>query len=79
MTLTPEQDEAGKRVSRVRIEIALPPGFPERYRDAILRAVDQCKVKRHILEPPEFEVTARLSDGALLPAPAIALTTAPPS
>jgi hypothetical protein len=33
-------------------------GFPERYRAAILRAVDHCAVKRHVLEPPLFTVAA---------------------
>ena len=27
-------------------------------RDAILKAMDQCTVKRHILHPPEFVITA---------------------
>jgi len=58
LALTAEKGEDGKRVARVSIEIRLPPAFPARYRDAILRAVDQCKVKRHILEPPQFAVTA---------------------
>jgi putative redox protein len=79
LELTPERDETGKRVSRVRIDIELPPGFPEKYRDAILRAVDQCKVKRHILEPPEFEVIARPSDRVLLPAAAATLAAGLPS
>ena len=55
-TLEPVRDPTTRRISRIRIEIRLPEGFPERYRRAILRAVDQCAVKRHILEPPEFEV-----------------------
>jgi ribosomal protein S12 methylthiotransferase accessory factor len=58
LKVTPEHADGGKRVSRIAIEITLPPVFPEKYREAILRAVDQCKVKRHILEPPAFEVTA---------------------
>ena len=58
LKITPGYAEGGKRVSRIAIEITLPPVFPEKYREAILRAVDQCKVKRHILEPPAFEVTA---------------------
>ena len=58
LELTAEKGDDGRRVVRVRIEIRLPPAFPEKYRDAILRAVDQCKVKRHILEPPQFDVTA---------------------
>jgi putative redox protein len=58
LSLTPEKGEDGKGVALIRIDIKLPPAFPAKYRDAILRAVDQCKVKRHILEPPRFEVTA---------------------
>jgi ribosomal protein S12 methylthiotransferase accessory factor len=58
LELTAEKGDDAKRVARIRIEMRLPPAFPERYRDAILRAVDQCKVKRHILEPPQFDVTA---------------------
>lgn len=57
LAVTPEKSADGKRVSSLRIEVTLPPSFPEKYREAILRAVDQCKVKRHILEPPQFEVT----------------------
>lgn len=57
LKLTPERDEVTKRVACVRLEVSLPPAFPEKYREAILRAVDQCTVKRHIFEPPQFEVT----------------------
>lgn len=55
-TLTAERDPQRKRLSRVRIEIALPEGFPEKYREAILRAADQCAVKKAVLDPPELEV-----------------------
>jgi ribosomal protein S12 methylthiotransferase accessory factor len=64
LELTAEKGEDGRRVARLRIELRLPPAFPARYRDAILRAVDQCKVKRHILEPPQFAVTAVSSGDA---------------
>ena len=55
-TLEPVRDPATHRIATVRIELTLPPGFPARYRPAILRAIDQCAVKRHIVEPPEFAV-----------------------
>lgn len=77
LELTAEKGEDARRVARVRIEIRLPPAFPARYRDAILRAVDQCKVKRHILEPPEFAVTAVASGGILAAGAAPALETGP--
>lgn len=51
------REQPKNMVTRLRLELVLPQGFPERYRDAIVRAVDQCTVKRHILQPPAFEVT----------------------
>ncbi len=57
VVLTTEKEEGESRVARLRIEMRLPERFPEKYRDAIVRAVDQCTVKRHILDPPAFEVT----------------------
>ena len=40
----------------IRVHLRLPADFPEKYREAIVRAVDHCSVKRHILEPPRFEI-----------------------
>ncbi len=45
----------GKSVEGIRVGLRLPPGFPEKYRGAILRAIDQCTVKRHLQAPPHFE------------------------
>ena len=56
LSVTPRRDPERKLVTSIRIEIALPPAFPEKYREAVLRAVDQCTVKRHLAEPPSFEV-----------------------
>lgn len=59
LKLTAQKDPAVKRVTHVAIEIDLPPDFPSRYREAIIRATDQCSVKKHLLDPPEIEVFAR--------------------
>ena len=58
LSLETVRDPERKRLGKVRVEIELPPDFPEKYRKAIVRAADQCAVKRHILEPPELEVVA---------------------
>ena len=58
LRLETERDPERKRLGKVRVELELPPDFPEKYRKAIVRAADQCAVKRHILEPPELEVVA---------------------
>lgn len=56
LTLTTERDEAAHRLTLVRIVLELPPAFPEKYHAAILKATDQCAVKRAIDDPPRFEV-----------------------
>jgi putative redox protein len=61
LTLEPVRDEA-KRLSLIRVALTLPPGFPEKYRSAIERAVDHCAVKKVILEPPQFELTLETPD-----------------
>ena len=52
-----ERDPETRRTQKIAIRITLPDGFPEKYRSAIIKATDQCAVKRTILDPPEFEVT----------------------
>ncbi|OPZ70935.1 MAG: OsmC-like protein [bacterium ADurb.Bin478] len=46
-------------ITEVALEIKLPEDFPEKYRSAIVRAVDQCAVKKHLLQPPKFSITTR--------------------
>jgi putative redox protein len=57
LSAVPERSTDGKRIDCVRIELTLPPAFPEKYREAISRAIDQCSVKRHLLDPPQIDVT----------------------
>jgi putative redox protein len=45
-----------KMAEKILLDIRLPAGFPEKYRDAVIRAADQCKVKKHFETPPEVEV-----------------------
>jgi putative redox protein len=66
VTLETEQSDGRGRVTAVRLEVALPPDFPEKYRPAIVRAAEHCKVKAHIEEPPRFEVVAVESRSAPL-------------
>ena len=49
-----------KMIEKISIEIQLPPEFPEKYKKAVIKAVDSCAVKIHILNPPAFEVEARI-------------------
>jgi len=56
LTLTAERDVVQHRVATVRLDVALPKDFPEKYRGALVKAVDQCSVKKHLAHPPVFEV-----------------------
>jgi len=51
-----EREPEKNRVTRLVLEIRLPQGFPEKHREAVIRAADLCAVKKHILNPPTFEI-----------------------
>jgi putative redox protein len=48
-------------VDNISLEIMLPEGFPEKYRESLIRAAELCAVKKHIEKPPKFEITTSLS------------------
>ncbi len=45
-------------VTKVNLDIRVPSDFPEKYKPAIIRAADQCAVKKHFEHPPKIEVQA---------------------
>lgn len=44
-------------VDKIDLEIQLPPSFPDKYRDSLIRSADLCAVKKHLENPPEFDIT----------------------
>ncbi len=51
-------DQETGALQRVEIDIEVPPDFPEKYRDALVRVADQCAVKKAIQAQPVFAVKA---------------------
>ena len=51
---------ATRMIERVDLDIIVPPDFPEKYHDALIRAADQCAVKKHLEQPPTFNVQTRV-------------------
>jgi len=43
-------------VGKIDLEIQVPDDFPEKYRPALVRSAEQCAVKKHFENPPEFNV-----------------------
>ncbi len=50
-----------KMIEKIDIELQLPPEFPKKYEKAVIRSVDMCAVKAHILDAPAFEIVAKHS------------------
>jgi putative redox protein len=64
LTLATDKDPETGLAATVRIALELPHDFPDKYRQAIVRAMDQCKVKRQLEHPPVVEATTSLSGSA---------------
>ena len=56
---TADWDEAAHRASKITLDIVLPEGFPEKYRESVISAASLCTVKKQLQQPPEFEVRAQ--------------------
>ena len=48
-------------VETIGLEIQVPAGFPEKFRDALIRSAELCAVKKHLENPPRFEITTKRS------------------
>jgi ribosomal protein S12 methylthiotransferase accessory factor len=58
-------DAVTKLPTRVRIELSLPGGFPDKYRAAVVRAAEGCKVKKTIAAAPVVEVVDAQTEAPL--------------
>lgn len=47
---------------QIDLEIQVPPSFPEKYYQALVRAAEQCKVKQTLENPPKFNVYTQVKD-----------------
>ena len=43
-------------IAGVDLDIEVPPSFPDKYHEALVRVADQCAVKKAIQVQPRFEV-----------------------
>lgn len=48
-------------IEQVDLDIVVPPEFPEKYHDALIRSASQCAVKKHLERPPSFNVKTRVA------------------
>ena len=51
-----ERNREKRMIEKITIDIEVPPDFPEKYHAALVHSVDLCAVKRHMVDPPAFEI-----------------------
>lgn len=59
VTMTTEKGEVSKMIDKITITVDLPADFPEKYKFALVKAIDHCSVKAHIMRAPQFEIITR--------------------
>lgn len=47
-------------IHTVEMEIQVPPDFPEKYRASLVRSAELCAVKKHMENPPDFNIFTRM-------------------
>ena len=50
-----------RMIEQVDLDILVPPEFPEKYHEALIRAASQCAVKKHLEQPPSFNVQTKVT------------------
>lgn len=50
-----------KLVEQIQIQIEVPPSFPTKYTEALIRATQECSVKKALMYPPNIEVTTHIT------------------
>jgi len=58
-------DPSSGMVGKVELEIQVPASFPEKYLPAMIRAADLCAVKRHMQQPPAFDIHTAVVEPAV--------------
>ena len=49
-------DQERRMMGKIEINVILPDDFPEKYKKALVNVIDQCAVKKHMFDPPAFEI-----------------------
>jgi ribosomal protein S12 methylthiotransferase accessory factor len=55
-------DPVTKLVGKIDLEIQVPPTFPEKYIPALVNSAQLCAVKKHLENPPEFDISTKRAE-----------------
>lgn len=51
-------------VEEIDLDIIVPPTFPKKYYDSLVRSAELCKVKKHLEKPPKFNIATKVTQAA---------------
>ena len=51
-----QYNDEGTQISKFTYELTIPENFPEKYKAALLRALDLCPIKKLLLNPPSYQL-----------------------
>jgi len=57
ITMSPQFDPTVGLITKIDLDLKLPAGFPDKYKSAVVNAMNLCSVKKHLHQPPEFEIS----------------------
>jgi ribosomal protein S12 methylthiotransferase accessory factor len=56
LTASIQRNSGTHLVENIRIDIHVPREFPDKYKNAVVKAADACAVKRHLDTPPKIHI-----------------------
>ena len=62
LKMSNDWDNSANRVVNITIEIQVPDTFPEKYLPALIRATNECTVKKALMNPPHIETVVKVVD-----------------
>lgn len=60
-----EIDPFKRQIGKINLEIQVPEDFPEQYKDAVIRSAELCAVKKHMQDPPDFNIYTKVMNNQL--------------
>jgi putative redox protein len=59
------KDPSTRLIGKIDLEIQVPPSFPQKYLNSLIRSAELCAVKKHLEQPPQFEIQTRQVEPAV--------------
>ena len=57
---TPIANPLTGMISEIKLEIRVPPEFPEKYYASLVKSAELCAVKKHLQDPPSFDIVTKM-------------------